>query len=122
MIKHLASMMLVDITDKTVKGYQTERLREAAAPKTINEEVGFLLRLLGERGELIRAQLRKQKSLKLKGSKPVAKAYSAEEKQKLGGGIARGAFTCHLSGPDAGPQCGDADSEIRHLRWNQVWT
>jgi hypothetical protein len=43
-----------------------QRLREKAAPKSINEEVGFLLRLLSERGELIRARLRKQKALELK--------------------------------------------------------
>ena len=36
------------MTDKTVKAYQTMRLKETAAPKTINEEVGFLLRILGE--------------------------------------------------------------------------
>jgi len=38
--------MAVDVTDQTVKTYQTTRLKESAAPKTINEEVGFLLRLL----------------------------------------------------------------------------
>jgi hypothetical protein len=75
--------MIVDGDESIVLDYQEQRLREKAAPKTINEEVGVLLRLLGERGELIRAGLRKQKSLKLKGSKTVAKAYSPEEKQKL---------------------------------------
>src|SRR5918996_4976313 len=76
----LGATMIVDADEAMVLGYQDQRLREQAAPKTINEEVGFLLRLLGERGELIRAHLRKQKSLKLKGSKPVAKAFSPEEK------------------------------------------
>src|SRR5580704_6776391 len=46
--RHLGRMMVVDLTDKTVTGYQTKRLKEGAAPKSINEEVGFLLRLLGE--------------------------------------------------------------------------
>jgi hypothetical protein len=66
----LGATMIVDADENTVLEYQEQRLREKAAPKTINEEVGFLLRLLGERGELIRARLRKQKTLKLKGSKP----------------------------------------------------
>lgn len=79
----LGATMIVDADETMVLGYQEQRLREKAAPKTINEEVGFLLRLLGKRRELIRARLRKQKSLKLKGSKPVAKAYSPEEKQRL---------------------------------------
>ena len=51
----LGECMVVDVTDRTVKHYQNLRLREKASPKTINEEVGFLLRLLGEAGEPIRA-------------------------------------------------------------------
>jgi hypothetical protein len=54
--RHLGELMAVDVTDKTVKIYQTARLKEKEAPKTINEEVGFLLRLLGEAGEPIRAR------------------------------------------------------------------
>jgi hypothetical protein len=38
--------MCVDITDRIVIKYQTDRLKEKAAAKTINEEVGLLLRLL----------------------------------------------------------------------------
>lgn len=71
--------MLVDVDEQTVIWYRGQRLKEKAAAKTMNEEVGFLLRLIGERGELLRAPLRKQKTLKLRGSKPVAKAYSPEE-------------------------------------------
>src|SRR3954447_12916972 len=41
----LGQVMVVDVSDKVVQQYQTERLKESAAPKTINEEVGFLLRL-----------------------------------------------------------------------------
>jgi len=81
--RFLGATMIVDADEAVVLSYQEQRLREKAAPKTINEEVGFLLRLLGERGELIRARLRKQKALKLKGTKSVAKAYSPEEKQML---------------------------------------
>jgi hypothetical protein len=33
-----------------VEVYQTDRLRDNAAPKSINDEVGFLLRLLGGEG------------------------------------------------------------------------
>src|SRR5215469_8892021 len=51
---HLGKQMAVEITEKTVKDYQTARLKEKAAPKSINEEVGFLLRLLGEQGDGIR--------------------------------------------------------------------
>src|ERR1035437_2634586 len=39
-------MMVADVGDTPVKDYQTARLKEKAAPKSINEEVGFLLRML----------------------------------------------------------------------------
>lgn len=81
--EHLADRMLCDIDDGLVRGYQDARLRENAAPKTINEEVGFLLRLLGDRGEAIRSRLKKLKQLKLRGGEGVAKVYSSEEKEKL---------------------------------------
>jgi hypothetical protein len=42
----LGELMAVDVTDKTIFKYQTDRLTEGAAPKTINEKSGFLLRLL----------------------------------------------------------------------------
>jgi integrase len=54
------------------------------APKTINEEVGFLLRLLPvAHAGAIRAQLKQQKKLKLKVPKRVGKAYTEEEKAAL---------------------------------------
>jgi hypothetical protein len=80
----LGDEMAVDVNDKTVIKYQSDRLKEDAAPKTINEEVGFLLRLLptAQAGAL-RALLKQQKKLKLKVNKNVGKAYSDEEKQAL---------------------------------------
>ena len=44
LVRLLGKMMVADVTDKTITEYQNERLKEGAAPKTINEEVGFLLR------------------------------------------------------------------------------
>ena len=82
-VRHLGERMLVDISDHVVKGYQAARLKESAAPKTINEEVGFLLRLLGENGELIRARLRRTKALKLAVPQSPGGAFSEREKQLL---------------------------------------
>lgn len=42
LVQHLGDKMIVDIDAKTVRVYQDERLRERAAPKTVNEEVGVL--------------------------------------------------------------------------------
>ena len=116
----LGARMIVDADETMVLEYQEQRLREKAAPKSINEEVGFLLRLLGERGELIRARLRKQKSLKLKGSKPIAKAYSAEEKQKLVEASREARSPAIYPALMLALNAGLRNGEIRHLRWNQV--
>jgi hypothetical protein len=40
----LGDKMLVDINEHTIKHHQDIRLRQNTAPKSINEEVGFLLR------------------------------------------------------------------------------
>jgi hypothetical protein len=63
-----------DIDDRCLKDYQTARLREKASPKSVNKEIGFLLRLLGEQRDEIRGRLRRQKTLKLRVTKQVGKA------------------------------------------------
>jgi hypothetical protein len=75
--------MAVDVTDKTVKNYQTARLKEKAAPKTINEEVDSCCGCWAKRGEPIRARLRRQQALKLAIRGQVGKAYAPEEKTAL---------------------------------------
>ena len=75
--------MVVDVTDQAVKDYQTTRLREKASAKSINEEVGFLIRALGEQGDYLRAKLRRQKTLKLRVTSRVAQAFTADEKNLL---------------------------------------
>jgi hypothetical protein len=62
-LRHLGHKMLIEIDDKAVRAYQVARLEEKAAPKSINEEVGFLLRMMGERGDALRSELRRQKNL-----------------------------------------------------------
>src|ERR1035441_10573496 len=81
--RHLGEHMVVEVAEKTVTMYQSDRLEEDAAPKSINEEVGFLLRLLGDQGDGIRARLRRQKALKLATGKQIGKAYTPQEKDRL---------------------------------------
>lgn len=52
--------MVVHIDERTVLEYQMARLEEQGAPKSINEEVGFLLRILSDRGELLRGTLKRR--------------------------------------------------------------
>jgi hypothetical protein len=105
--RHLGESMAVDVTEKTVKKYQTERLKESAAPKTINEEVGFLLRLLGETGDVIRARLRREKTLKLAVRQRVGRAYTPEEKDRLLA-AAQTARSPAIYSVDASSQCRNA--------------
>jgi integrase len=116
----LGTKMLVDVDQQTVIWYQGQRLKEKAAAKTINEEVSFLLRLIGERGELLRAHLRKQKTLKLRGSKPVAKAYSPEEKQQLLDEAGRSRSPATYPALMLALNTGMRNGEIRNLKWNQI--
>ena len=58
----LGTKIVADITEVSVLRYQEDRLREKAAPKSINEEVRFLLKMLGDPGEVIRAHLKKTSS------------------------------------------------------------
>jgi hypothetical protein len=79
----LGTKLVVDVDEATVLGYQESRLREKAAPKTINEEVRFLLKMLCDPGELIRARLRKKKQLKLAVGRHIGKAFDSEETERL---------------------------------------
>jgi integrase len=120
LVRHLGDTMAVDVTDKTVKAYQTMRLKETAAPKTINEEVGFLLRILGEAGDGIRARLRRQRALKLTVRGQVGRAYTPEEKQALlaAGKSARSPaiYPALMLALNAGLR----DAEIRGLQWRRL--
>ena len=106
LIEFLGSRMLIDIDDASIREYQDARLKENAAPKTINEEVGFLLRLLEERGELIRAQLKRRKCLKLKVRR--RESLHARGKGGLGCGGTAIEIPAHLSRVDAGSKHGHA--------------
>lgn len=119
-VRIFGDRMVVDLDERSVTEYQDARLREKAAPKSVNEEVGFLLRLLGDRGTLIRNRLKKDKTLKLKVPKSKAKAYSTEEKQKLIE-AARNTRSPHIHlsiviAQSTGMRAG----EIRHLRWGDL--
>ena len=101
-------------------GYQGDRLAEKAGPKTINDEVQLLLRVCGDQGELIRAKMRREKSLKLKTQPSPGRAYTADEKarmlaeaQKLRSKNIYPALVVDLN-------CGLRDKELRELRWRQI--
>jgi len=70
--------MAVDLNEATVLRYQGDRLREKAAPKSINEEVRFPLKMVGSpAGDLIRSSLKEKKLLKLPVPKQIGKAFDS---------------------------------------------
>jgi integrase len=120
LLQFLGTRMLVDIDEASVREYQDTRLKEKASPKTINEEVGFLLRLLDERGELIRAQLKRQKSLKLKNRNNVARVYSPEEKTSLTTEAQKSRSPHIYPALMLAQNAGMRSTEIRTTQWKQV--
>ena len=119
-LRHLGTMMVVDVSDKTVNSYQTTRLKEGAAPKTINEEVGFILRMLGEAGDVIRARLRRRKTLKLPVSRGPGKAYSQEEKDAMLAAARSARSRAIYPALVLALNTGERDAEIRGLQWYRV--
>jgi integrase len=118
--RHLGEQMAVEVAEKTVKAYQSGRLKEKAAPKTINEEVGFLLRLLGDQGDAIRARLRRQKALKLTTGKQVGKAYTPEEKERLLATAKAARSPVIYPALMLALHAGMRDAEIRTMQWGRL--
>jgi integrase len=116
----LGSKMLVDFNEAAVIQYQNARLGEGAAPKSVNEEVGFLLRIRGDPGDLIRIRLRKKKMLKLKVRQTVGRAYTLAEKDRMLA-VARRARSLHIyPALTLALNAGLRDAEIKNLTWGQI--
>ena len=112
--------MIVDFDERTVKSYQTWRLKECASPKTINEEVGFLLRVLGETGDVVRVRLRRRKALKLPVGPPIGKAFSPEEKSALLAAAKSARSRVIYPALMLALNAGMRDAEIRGLQWERI--
>jgi integrase len=116
----LGSKMLVDFNEAAVIKYQNDRLDEGTAPKTINEEVGFLLRILGEPGDIIRVRLRKRKMLKLKVRNTIGKAYSEAEKGRMLQEACKARSPHTYLALTLALNAGMRDAEIKTLTWAQI--
>ena len=112
--------MLVDMNEASVIKYQNERLTERAAPKTVNEEVGFLLRIMGDLGDLLRVRLKKKKKLKLKVRNDIGKAYTAEEKERMLTEAANARSPHIYLALTLALNAGVRDAELRGLTWEQI--
>jgi len=119
-VRILGEKMVVEIGESTVKDYQSDRLRERAAPKTINDEIGFLLRLLADAGDVLRVRLRKGKLLRLEVPRTGGKAYSEQDKEGLIEQAAASASPHIEFALCLALNAGMRDSEIKGLTWGQV--
>jgi integrase len=118
--EHLGERLVVEITPSVIKRYQTKRLSEKAGPKTINDEVMLLLRLLGDQGDLIRVKLRRDKALKLALPPSPGRPYSAEEKARMLE-VAKTLRTPQMYAALAlDLNTGLRDKELREIRWEQI--
>lgn len=116
----LGTRMAADISEETVTKYQTSRLSEGAAPKTVNDEVLILLRLLDDQGDAIRLRLKRKRALRLKTRSRVAKAWSAEEKAALVAGAKARRSPCIVPALLLSLHCGLRDSELKGLKWSSI--
>jgi hypothetical protein len=116
----LGAKIIPDITEISVLRYQEDRLREKAAPKSINEEVRFLLKMLGDPGEVIRAHLKKTRQLKLSVHKRIGKAFDTEETESLAT-KAKSSRSPHMFPAFMLARNGGLrDTEIKTLTWGQI--
>src|SRR5436305_1980734 len=112
--------MAVDVTERVVKDFQSRRLKENAAPKTINEEVAFLLRLLGDHGDGIRIRLRRQRALKLPVRSQIGKTFHSEEKGSLLKAAKAARSPAIYPALMLALNAGMRDAEIRSLQWSRL--
>lgn len=116
----LGDLLLAEVSPAAVRAYQTTRLTEGASPKSVNEEVGLLLRILGERGDLLRAKLKRERALKLKVTGNVARAFSDNEKTALIEQARKRRSPCIYPALMLAQHAGMRDAEIRGLQWGRV--
>jgi integrase len=118
--EHLGPAMMAHINVETVSNYQIARIKQKAAPKSINEEIGILLRIMGERGDLLRMELRRQKKLKLAVGEQPGKAFSVDEKDRMIEAAKVSRSPLILPALTLAINAGMRDAEIKTTRWSQI--
>jgi integrase len=119
-VARLGDKMVIEIDELAVKGYRLARLGQKAAPKSINEEIGFLLRMMGKHGDLLRVELRRGKELKLAVSAQPGKAFSVEQKDAMMVAAAKSRSPLILPALTLALNAGMRDAEIKRTRWSQI--
>lgn len=118
--EHLGSKTLIEINAAVVSDYQGKRLKQKAAPKTINDEIGTLLRIMGNRGDLLRTELKRKKKLNLRVSELPGKAFDVPQKDRMLLAAAKSRSPLILPALTLALNAGMRDGEIRTTRWSQI--
>lgn len=118
--EHLGSRMIVEINASMVSDYQLKRLEQKAAGKSINDEIGILLRIMGDRGDVLRSELRRKKLLKLKVSQQPGKAFDVGEKDRMLQAATASRSPLILPALTLALNAGMRDAEIKTTRWSQL--
>lgn len=117
----LGRSMAVNINEATVLRYQEDRLREKAAAKSINEEVRFLLKMVGSpAGDLIRSSLKEKKLLKLPVPKQIGKAFDSGESESLEEKAKKSRSPHMYAAYMLARNGGLRDTEMKTLKWPQI--
>ena len=130
---HMGGMMLIEITPDIIAEYQGIRLKEGALGSTINAEVMFALRLMGEIGDAVRLKLKRERRIRLPKNKNSGTALMQEEEAALlqaarvpvvikGGKMDLKATRSPAIRPAIMLALNTTmrESEIRTLRWKQI--
>ncbi len=120
LLENLGGKMLIEITDTVVEAYQLARLKEGAANKTINEEVGELLRIMGDAGDVVRLKLKKAKKLRLRQRADCGRALTPEEENRILYVASKAKSPTIYPVIVLALNTGMRDSEMRNLRWAQI--
>ena len=119
--KHLkptfGSLLLIDLTADDIAGYQNDRLREGAAPKTINLELGTLRAIL--RRHRIWADLQPDVKM-LTVRDDVGKALTAGEETRLLAACGKSRSRALVTVVTLALNTGMRRGELLALRWAQV--
>lgn len=113
----LGQKLLTDIDANDISRYQHQRLKDKAAPKTINLEVGTIRAIL--RRHRLWANIQPDVRM-LSAPDDIGKALSLEDEKKLLDACAESRSRSLLPAVLLALNTGMRYSELRLLRWNQV--
>jgi len=115
----LGSVIRVDVAPKTLEG-SVGAPEERHCAEVNQRGTGFLLRILKDQGDVIRARMRRNRTLKLKVRTRVSKACSPEEPAALIAAARRRRLPCVYTALMLGLNASLRDGEILGLQRNRV--